>query len=90
MGRKAPKPEPSLHDRAKQLTDIVHDAAARRVYQILEEVVEANIKPLEARISVAIDQLRATEAKIRAGMPTERILIAIDMTARDLAGHETV
>lgn len=42
-----------------------------------------------ARIAVAIDQLRATEAKIKHGMPTDRILIAVDMTARDLAGHET-
>lgn len=51
MGRKPPKPEPTLHDRAKRLTDIVHDAAARRVCQILEEVVESNIKPLEAEIA---------------------------------------
>lgn len=42
------KPEPTLHDHCKSIMDVVHDAAARRLYLALEEVTESRVKPLEA------------------------------------------
>ena len=43
-----PKREQTLHEMAKSVMSIVHDVAARRLCQALEEAVESRIKPLEA------------------------------------------